>query len=370
MSGLISAVLPYVVAIVKIVIVVSLLMLGTAILTWVERKALGFIQLRHGPLRVGWHGILQPIADGIKAVGKEMIIPGRADKPLFILAPVIALVCAVTPFTVVPWGKQDIWVISDLNIGLVFILALSSLGTYGVILGGWASNSKYSVLGALRATAQMISYELPLILALVGPLMLAGTLSLRGIVEAQAKAGVWFVFLQPIAFICYILAGTAETQRVPFDMLEDEGTLVTGFFTEYSGTGFALFAMAEYINMILIGVISAIAFLGGWQRPFPSVAALDFLSVVPPVAWLAGKAFLFVWLLIWLRGTLPRVRYDQLMYFGWKVLLPLTLLNILLTGLYKVFDWSGGLLPVYYGLMFVATVACLGFCTRRFYEVG
>jgi NADH-quinone oxidoreductase subunit H len=367
-EGLFGVLLPYLLALIKIIVVVTIILLSAAVLSLLERKFLGRLQVRHGPMRVGWHGILQPFADAVKLLGKEFIIPAAADKPLFILAPVICLIFAAVPFTVVSWGPPPWFIISDLNIGLVFILALSSMGTYGVILGGWASNSKYAVLGALRAVAQMISYELPLVLALVGPLMLAGTLSMAGIVNSQAQAGVWYIFLQPIAFVCYILAGVAETQRIPFDMLEDEGALVTGFYTEYSGMAFSLFAMAEYGNMVLIGAVFATTFLGGWMRPFPSIEALAFLDYVPSIVWFIGKSYLFVLFAIWLRGTLPRVRYDQLMYFGWKVLVPLTLVNILITGMYKVLNWHGAYLLVYYGLTLVLSLICLAFASKYFYQ--
>lgn len=361
---LVALALPYLIAIIKIVVIFHVLLGVVAMTTYFERKILGRMQIRHGPMRVGWHGILQPAADGIKLMGKEFIIPAQADKPLFILAPIVCLVFAAIPFAVIPWGPGPIYSIVDLNIGLIYVLAVGSLGGFGVIMAGWASNSKYPLLGALRGIAQTISYELPLILALIGPLMLAGTLSMRGIVNSQLHSGTWFVFLQPIGFICYLIAGTAETQRIPFDMLEDEGALVTGFYTEYGGMAFSVFAMAEYFNIILIGTVSAIAFMGGWLRPFPSVEALAFLDIVPPFVWLLSKAMLFVFLVIWFRGTLPRVRYDQLMYFSWKILLPLVLLNILLTGLYKVLPLSGTTLVIYYGLTFIFSLGCLAICTR------
>jgi NADH-quinone oxidoreductase subunit H len=367
-AQLMKFLMPYLVALLKVVIVFHVILGICAFLTLFERKILGRMQIRYGPMRVGWHGILQPLADAVKLMGKEFVVPAQADRPVFLLAPVIALVFAAIPLAVIPWGPEPVYNIIDINIGLIYMLAASSLGGFGIIMAGWSSNSKYSLLGALRAIAQTISYELPLILALVGPLMLAGSLSMGKMVHSQAQMGSWFLFLQPIGFVCYLLAGTAETQRIPFDMLEDEGALVTGFYTEYSGMAFSVFALAEYINIVLIGIVSAVAFMGGWLRPFPSVEALAFLDIVPPFVWLLAKAMFFVFLVIWLRATLPRVRYDQLMYFGWKVLLPLTLLNILLTGLYKMFQLNGGLLIVYYGLTFIFTVGCLAFCTKRFYE--
>jgi NADH-quinone oxidoreductase subunit H len=360
--------LAYLVMLLKILIVVGIIFTSAAVLTWVERKLLGRIQIRHGPMRVGWHGLLQPFADAIKLLGKEFIVPAAADKILFVIAPVICLIFAAVPFTVISWGPPPWFTISELNIGLLFILSLSSMGSYGVILGGWSSNSKYPLMGALRATAQIISYELPLVLSLVGPLMLAGSLNMSKIVTSQAQGGVWYVFLQPIAFICYLLAGVAETQRIPFDMLEDEGALVTGFYTEYSGMGFSMFALAEYANMVLIGAIFATCFLGGWLRPFPGIKALAFLDYVPSVVWFLGKSYLFVIVAIWLRGTLPRVRYDQLMYFGWKVLVPLTIINIFVTGIYKIFHWNGLYLVFYYGLTLVLTLICLRYATKYFYQ--
>ncbi len=364
---LVKTLIPLVIAIIKIIVIFHVLLGVVAILTLIERKLLGRMQIRHGPMRVGWHGVLQPAADRIKLMGKEFIIPAQADKVVFVLAPVICLVFAAIPFAVIPWGPGHIYTIVDLNIGILYILAASSLGGFGLIMAGWASNSKYALLGALRGIAQTISYELPLVLALVGPLMLAGSFSMNSIVNSQLQTGTWFIFLQPIAFICYLLAGTAETQRVPFDMLEDEGSLVTGFYTEYSGMAFSVFALAEYVNIILIGVVAAIAFMGGWLRPFPSIAALAFLDIVPPFIWLLAKSMVFVFFVIWLRGTLPRVRYDQLMYFGWKILLPLVLLNIVLTGAYKMAPQHGAVLIIYYGLTLISTLGCLAICTKWFY---
>ncbi len=351
---------------IKIAITFTLLLGAVAYITWLERKLLGRLQVRHGPMRVGWHGLLQPIADGIKVVGKEFVVPAGADKPVFILAPIVSVVFAAIPFAVIPWGPGKVSAITNINIALIYILAMSSIAGYGAIMAGWSSNSKYSLLGALRATAQTISYELPLILSLIGPLMLSGSLGMAEIVQAQSQQKIWYIFVQPIAFFCYLLAGIAETQRIPFDMLEDEGSLVTGFYTEYSGMSFSMFAMAEYIHIIMIGVLSATIFMGGWERPFASVAALSFLDVVPPIAWFLSKAFFFIFLVIWLRGTLPRVRYDQLMYLGWKVLLPLVLLNIVLTGVYRLFNLTGKLTFLYYGLTLVSALIVLKLCLKHF----
>jgi NADH-quinone oxidoreductase subunit H len=362
-----APVIPYFFAIIKILVVVTILLVGTGLLTVAERKILGRIQIRHGPMRVGWHGWLQWLADGIKLVGKEYIIPATVDKPLFLLAPIVTFVFAILPWAAVPWGPPPTYVITDINVGVLYILAVGSLDIYGLVLAGWSSNCKYSLLGALRGASQMISYEIPLILALIGSCMLAGSLSMVKIVEAQAQQGIWYIFLQPVAFICYLMAGLSETQRVPFDMLEDEGALVTGFFTEYSGIAFSMFSMGEYFVMLMIGAISTTLFMGGWMRPFPGVEALAFLDIVPPIFWFAGKTLLFIFLAIWLRGTLPRVRYDQMMYLGWKVLIPLNILNILLVGIYKMFDFSGLMILLYYGITFIATAITIKFCSKYFY---
>jgi len=316
-----------------------------------ERKLLAHIQLRHGPRRTGWHGLLQPIADGIKLVTKEVIIPVEADPKLFIIAPVISVAFALIPFAVVPFARHTF--ITDINIGLLYILAASSVGFIGTIMGGWASGSKYSFLGGLRALALMISYELPLVLSLVGVLMFTRSLSMVDIVKAQGREG-WFVFSQPLAFVIYVISGIAETQRTPFDMLEDEGSLVTGFFTEYSGMPFAIFFMAEYVNMFMVSILATTLFLGGWQRPAVTWAALGFLDKVPTVFWFCLKVFGFMFLYVWLRGTLPRVRYDQLMYLCWKILFPLALLNLFFTALYIMFNMN---IWLFYALNLVAT-AC------------
>jgi NADH-quinone oxidoreductase subunit H len=359
--------IPYILVIIKILVVVTILLVGTGLLTVAERKIMWRMQIRYGPMRVGWHGWLQWLADGIKLVGKEFIIPAAVDKPLFLLAPLITFVFAIIPWVAVPWGPPPNYVITDMNVGLLFILAIGSLDIYGIVLAGWASNCKYSLLGALRGAAQMISYEIPLILALIGSCMLAGSMSMVKIVEAQAQQGIWYIFLQPVAFICYLIAGLSETQRIPFDMLEDDAALVTGFFTEYSGIAFSLFSMGEYFVMLMIGAVSSTLFMGGWLRPFPSVEALAFLDIVPPMFWFAGKTLLFIFLAIWLRATLPRVRYDQLMYLGWKVLIPLTILNILLVGIYKMVDFSGMKILIYYGLTFFAAAMAMKACSKYFY---
>lgn len=353
------------VAIFKIVIMLSLLLLAVAYVTWLERKVLGRMQVRHGPMRVGWHGLLQPIADGVKLATKELIVPTGADRSVFLMAPVIALVFAFVPFVIIPFAAGTEWQIMDLNVGVLFVLAASSLGTYGIVLGGWGSNSKYSMMGALRSVAQMISYEVPMILALVGPVMMSGSLSMSKIIDAQSSAGYWFIFTQPLAFVIYLISGVAETNRVPFDMVEAEGELVCGFHTEYSGMAFSVFFLAEYANMILISVLATICFLGGWHRPFPAVEFLSFLDIIPGIGWFSLKVFFFLFFYIWIRATLPRIRYDQLMYLGWKILLPLSLINILLMGIYRFYPYP---LIVLYIVTFISTIACVAWCSKYFYE--
>ncbi len=325
-------------------LVMGIVLLHVAYLTYFERKFLGHMQDRMGPMEVGFHGLLQPIADGIKLFFKEDIIPAGANKVIFSLAPILSLVTALVAFAVIPFGGSELSFfgitikpyITDLNIGILYILALSSIGAYGILLGGWASNSKYSLLGGLRSAAQMISYELALGLSLVGVLLMAGTLSVNQIGQGQA-GGVWnwyaftLPFPQIVAFVIYIIAGVAETNRLPFDLPEAESELVAGFFTEYSGMRFAFYFLAEYANMIVVSCIGAIVFFGAWHAPFPF---LEFTWPSPlfwNVFWFAAKVYVFLFFFIWIRGTLPRLRYDQLMRLGWKVMLPLALANILLT---------------------------------------
>jgi NADH-quinone oxidoreductase subunit H len=305
-----------------------------------ERKILGFIQARVGPNRVGPWGLLQPIADVMKLLVKEDTIPRRAVKWAFVLAPCLVVGPALVILSVVPLGPPASapgrlsWFIADVNTGLLFVVAVATIGVYGLILGGWSSNNKFSLLGGLRAAAQMISYEVPQGLALVGPLMLAGTLSLVGIVEAQRDQKIWYVFPQIVAFFIYFVAGVAETNRNPFDLPEAESELVAGFHTEYSGMRFALFFLGEYANMIVVSAVATTLFLGGWLPPFGNLFPL--LSIVPGVVWFFLKVFAFLFVYIWFRGTFPRYRFDQLMDLGWKWMIPLALANILVTGLMKL----------------------------------
>ena len=344
------------VSLAQIAAVMGVVMLTVMVLTLAERKVLGWMQDRMGPMEVGPYGVLQPIADGLKLFFKEDIIPAGANKFLFTLAPILALVPALIGFAVIPFGPSltielfgmqiKPFVISDINIGILYILAFASIGAYGIILGGWSSNSKYSLLGGLRSAAQVISYELCVGLAIVGVILLSGSLSLVKITEAQAGGfWNWFVIAMPFpqifAFVVYVISAVAETNRVPFDLPEAESELVAGFFTEYSGMRFAFFFIAEYANMILVSCVAAALFLGGWNAPSPGTIlgyiGLDSLAWIENVVWFAAKVYFFLFLFFWLRATLPRLRYDQLMRFGWKVMLPIALGNIVLTAIAAYF---------------------------------
>ncbi len=301
------------------------------LLSWVERKMMARVQMRPGPTRVGPFGLLQPLADLLKFVFKEEVIPTNANVFLYIAAPIVSLVPAFLTFAVVPFGP---WLqVTDLSVGLLFIFAVTSLGVYGIVLGGWASNSKYPLMGAMRASAQMISYELSLTLSVVGVLMIANTLSLRELVISQQSTWLgfiprWNIFLQPVAFAVYLISGIAESNRLPFDMAESEQELVGGWHTEYSSMKFLMFMMAEYANMIAVASLATVLFLGGWNGPMFGPALLQ---MVLPIIWFVLKVSVLIFFYLLLRSTIPRFRYDQLMKFGWKVLLPLALANILVT---------------------------------------
>ena len=321
-----NAIIYAILSTIKIGIVIGVLLVVIAYLIWVERKVMAHMQVRLGPMRVGWHGLLQPIADGLKLITKEDIIPANASKILFILSPAIAMIPALLTIAVIPFGDTinimgvsiDM-VITDVNIGILFILAVSSVGVYGILLGGWSSNNKYSLLGGLRSSAQMISYELSMGLSLIGVIMMTESLSLVDTVNAQTH--LWFVVLQPVAFIVFAISAIAETNRCPFDLPEAETELVSGFHTEYSSMKFALFFMAEYANIITVSAVGVTFFFGGWRGPF-----------LPPVVWFLIKLALCIFFFIWLRSTFPRFRIDQLMQFAWKVLLPVAIVNVLITG--------------------------------------
>jgi NADH-quinone oxidoreductase subunit H len=312
--------------IVKLAVVLTVLLLVAGYLVLFERKLLARLQVRLGPNRAGIFGMLQPLADIVKLVTKEDTVPGNADRIIFLLAPAVVAMTTLLIFAVVPFGdtlsifgKSVPLVLYDFNAGLLYVFALFSIGVYGVALGGWASNSKYSLLGALRGAAQMVSYELPLVLSLVPVVMLAGSFSLVDIVNAQARYP--FIIVQPVSFILFFVSAAAEIRRIPFDLPEAENELVAGYHTEYSGMRFALYFLGEYISMIILGSLVSVFFLGGWRGPF-----------LPPLAWFALKVLAVAFVMIWMRGTLPRVRYDQLMHLGWKVLIPLALVNIVVTG--------------------------------------
>ena len=375
---------PLLLALIKILIVLVVLAGIVAYLVYLERKVLAFMQARLGPMRVGPWGLLQPVADGLKLLLKEDIIPAGADKWVFLLSPAISVAAAFTVFAAIPFAGN--FYVTDINIGLLFILAVSSLGIYGIILGGWSSNSHYPLLGALRSSAQLVSYEVAAGMALVGVLLIANSLSMVEIVKRQLEMGVWNVFLQPVAFVIYVIAAVAETNRNPFDLPEAESELTAGFHTEYSGFRFALYFLAEYTNMVVVSCIAVTLFLGGWLRPFANIAALDFLKFTPIVAflgaagfvlwlglkslvrleryffvvlaamfvllailvayppvlsaiqgifWFGAKVLAFLYAFIWYRATFPRYRYDQLMNVGWRWMIPLALVNLIATAIIR-----------------------------------
>jgi NADH-quinone oxidoreductase subunit H len=332
-----------IVPLLKIVVLLAGVLTAVAYIVLLERKVQAWVQVRLGPMRVGPHGLLQPVADVFKLLIKEDITPARVDRGVYTLAPIIVLVTAFLLFAVIPFGPEvEIFgrtvalYITDLNVGLLYIVSVASLGIYGTILGGWASNSKYPLLSSLRASAQLVSYEVAVTLTLVSMILMAGSLSMVSIVEAQRDQGLWYAFIQPVAFFIFFVGALAETNRAPFDMPEAEQELTGGFHTEYSGMRFALFFLAEYANIIVVAAVATTVFLGGWLRPFPNVEALAFLGLVPSWMWFLLKTFFFLYVFLWVRATLPRYRYDQLMRLGWKVLIPLALANIFVTATVKV----------------------------------
>ena len=332
-----------VIPVLKVLIILIATLTGVAYMTLLERKVIAWAQSRLGPMRVGPQGSLQPVADALKLIIKEDITPARADRWVFTVAPILAMVPALIVYAVIPFGpvvklfgRPVSLYVSDVNIGLLYVVAVASIGVYGIILGGWASNSKYPLLASLRASAQLISYEVAVTLTLVSVILMSGTLSMVGIVNAQYNSNVWYAFVQPLALVIVFIGGLAETNRAPFDLPEAEQELTGGFHTEYSGMRFALFFLAEYANMIVVSAIATTLFFGGWLRPFPNVAWLSWLDYIPSWIWFTVKTFLLLYLFLWVRATLPRYRYDQLMRLGWKVLIPLAIANLLVTGIAKV----------------------------------
>ncbi len=329
-----------VIPVIKIVAIILFIIVTVIIYVWFERRVWGFIQSRLGPNRVGPLGLLQMIADTLKLLIKEDIIPRKADRFVFNLAPILVVVPIIAVFGLIPFGEgmkifgRDIgFYLASTDVALLFIIAFSSLSVFGFILGGWASNSKYPLLGSLRAASQMISYEVALGLSLVPVLFFSHSLNLFDIVYAQRNMGVWFAFIQPIAFFIYFVAGLAETNRTPFDLPDAESEIVGGFHTEYSGIKFAFFFLAEYAHIILVSALATVMFLGGWLAPFHSVPSLIFLDRVPGPVWFLLKMGFFMFVFTWVRGTFPRYRYDQLMELSWKRLIPLAMANLVVTGL-------------------------------------
>jgi NADH-quinone oxidoreductase subunit H len=341
----------YIAMVAKVLVAFVFVLLTVAYATYAERKIIGHMQVRLGPMRTGWHGLLQPIADGVKLFFKEEIIPSQASTFAFLIAPLIALVPAFITFAVIPFGgvievagykiplqiaayyDTALGKVYDVNVGVLYILAMSSVGVYGIVLAGWASNSKYSLMGGLRASAQMISYELAAGLSIVAVFMLSGTLSMNEIVKLQSGLGGfdWYVFKQPIAFVMFFICSIAEINRTPFDLPEAETELVSGFCTEYSSMKYAMFFMAEYANMVTVCALTTTLFLGGWNGPLATT-----IPLLGPVYFVA-KVYFLIFFCMWLRATVPRYRYDQLMHLGWKVFIPLALLNIVATGIWNYF---------------------------------
>ncbi|HEX8730663.1 MAG TPA: NADH-quinone oxidoreductase subunit NuoH [Ktedonobacterales bacterium] len=358
-------------ALVKSIIAIVALLTAFAYMTLIERRVIARFQRRVGPNRAGPFGILQPLADALKMGFKEEILPTNASRIAFLIAPAISVVVALTAFAVVPlggttaWGNTSIakaWApyVADLNVGVLYIFAIASLAVYGIVLAGWSSGNRYSLLGALRSAAQMVSYEVSISLAIVGVLMFAGTLNMIGIVHAQVNQGIWFILAQPLGFLLYGIAAVAEVNRAPFDLPEAEQELVAGYLTEFSGLRWSLFQMAEYINMITASSVVATLFFGGW-----TLGSLDGVFGLPFI-WYFIKVAFFLFVFIWLRATLPRIRYDQLMRFGWQVLLPLAVLNALVTAAVVAFGlawWVSGLISL--GILFVAGVVYYARARRR-----
>jgi len=322
--------------VIKILLIIVPLLLGVAYLTFAERKVIGYMQVRIGPNRVGLFGLLQPIADLIKLIHKEIIIPTQSNKYLFVIAPLFALVPSLAGWAVVPFSEG--MALANINAGVLYIFAMSSLGVYGVLIAGWASNSKYAMLGAMRSAAQTISYEIAMGFAFVGVLLAAGSMNITEIVNSQHGGLLhwWFIPLLPL-FMVFWISGIAETNRAPFDLAEGESEIVAGFHVEYSAIGFALFFLSEYASMILISAVMSLLFLGGWLSPFEGIPSLNAIFFfVPGIFWLLLKISFFLFVYLWVRATFPRYRYDQLMRLGWKVLIPVTIVWVIVTALMVV----------------------------------
>lgn len=333
----------------KILLIVAVLMLAVAYLTLAERKVIGYIQMRIGPNRVGPRGLLQPIADGLKLLLKEIIVPTRSNLYLFVLAPVLAIGPALAAWAVIPFDAG--MVLADINAGLLYVLAITSMGVYGIVIAGWASNSRYAFLGAMRSAAQVVSYEIAMGFALVGVLIAAGSLNLSEIVMAQ-QGGIFYWYWLPLLplFVVYFISGVAETNRAPFDIAEGESEIVAGFHVEYSGMAFAIFFLAEYADMILISILAATLFMGGWLSPFEGIPVLESMFAwVPGLVWLLLKTSMFLFIYLWIRATFPRYRYDQVMRLGWKVFIPVTLVWLVIISTMQVFDlgpWFNNIVEV------------------------
>lgn len=331
-AGLPDAATDFVLMFLKLGAILVYILISALWLVYMERKVSAYMQCRIGPNRVGPLGLLQTTADIGKLISKEIIIPRCADKKLFLLGPILIFMPPLAVFAVAPFGKDMVAI--DMNIGVYYFLAVASLSTVIVWMSGWASNNKYSLIGSMRVVAQMVSYEMPLILSIVGVIILTGTLNMSEIIMAQEN--VWFIFLQPLGFLVYLIAGVAETNRAPFDLVEGESEIICGPFTEYSGMGFAMFFLAEYANVVLVSVMATTLFLGGWQAPFD-------LTFIPSWIWFLLKVYVMIFFFMWFRWTYPRIRVDQLMEFGWKVLVPLSIANIFVTGigkyLYQTIRW-------------------------------
>ena len=303
---------------VSLIGVIGLVAVNALFLIWMERKVSAHMQLRPGPMEVGFHGALQTIADALKLIGKELITPEDADKLIYLLAPIVMFLPVLVSFVVIPFSPTLI--IRDLNVGLLLIFAFSTLTVLAILMAGWSSNNKYSLLGAIRSVAQNIAYEIPLLITAMSIIIMVGSFKLSDIVARQSF--LWYIFLQPLAFILFIICGTAETNRAPFDIPEAESELVAGFHTEYSGMRFAIFFLAEYTNMFIVSAVAAVLFLGGWQGP-----------LLPPVVWFLIKVYALIFVMMWFRWTFPRLRFDQLITFAWKILIPLALANLIVTAL-------------------------------------